>query len=464
MKTITIEEAAKAAEGHLIRRGERDTVSGVVHDSRECGESDLFVGVKGARTDGHRFLPQAVKQGCGSVLISDESALADDMHINAILVEDTVKAMGKLAAWYLDQLDLIRVAVTGSVGKTSTRDLIYYVLNEKFRCGRNLKNYNNEIGLPLSIFQLEEDHRAVVLEIGMSDFGEIDYLAGIVRPHIGVITNIGNSHMETLGSQEGIFQAKMELAAHVPSREEGGTMVFAHDSEFLTRERTAGDYESIFVGSDGHSDYIVTDIEDRGIEGIRFAVEYEGERVIFSVPLPGRHNAVNATLAGAVGHHLGMTPDEIQKGLSRATLTGNRLKVRRKGTLTVIDDTYNASPASMKSALRVLEKSSCVGKRTAILGEMYELGSDEARMHYHVGVFAAGCGIDRIIAVGPLARHIAEGAEAGCMEAFWFADKEDFLKHKEEYIAPDDVVLVKASRGMKMEAIVDALTMEDEKE
>lgn len=458
MKTITIEEAAKASGGQLIRRGERRTVSGVVHDSRECGAEDLFVCVKGTRTDGHRFLSQVVKKGCGSVLISDPAALTDDMTVNAVLVEDTVAAMGKLAAWYLDQLDLIRIAVTGSVGKTSTRDLIWYVLNEKFRCGRNMKNYNNDIGLPLSIFRLEDEDEAVVLEMGMSDFGEIDCLAGIVRPGIGVITNIGTAHMEHLGSREGVFRAKMELAAHVAPREEGGTMVFAEDGEFLTRERTAGNYERIFVGGDGHSDYIVTDIEDRGIEGIRFAVEYEGTRTLFAVPLPGRHNAVNATLAAAVGHHLGMSCEEIQRGLSKAELTGNRLKIRRRDGLTVIDDTYNASPASMKAALRVLEKSACRGRRTAILGDMYELGSDEARMHYHVGVFAAGCGIDRVIGIGPLAKNIADGAQAGCMEAAWFADKEEFLKHKAQYIGPEDVILVKASRGMKMETIVKELT------
>ncbi len=463
MKSITAEEAAKATGGRLIRTCGHPAFTGVVHDSRECGPDDLFVCVKGENMDGHSFLPQVAGKGCRSALISDESVLTDDMDMNVILVDDTVRAMGDLARWYLDELDLIRIAVTGSVGKTSTRDMIYYVLNEKYRCGRNMKNYNNHIGLPLSIFQLDESYGAVVLEMGMSDFGEIEYLSGIVRPTIGVITNIGTAHMEHLGSRDGIFRAKMEITEHLAGREDGGLMVFASDEDYLNRQRTAGNYDRIFVGSDGRSDLIVTDIEDKGIDGIRFVIEHDQVRKEFSVPVPGRHNAVNAALAAAVGGHLGLSPEQIQRGLSRVELTGHRLRVVRGGDLTVIDDTYNASPASMKSALKVLEISPCEGKRTAILGEMYELGESEERLHYDVGVFSAGCRIDRLIGIGPLAEHIVRGAKAGPAETAWFETKEEFLRRRAEYIGRGDLILVKASRGMKMEEIVSALTEGQEK-
>ena len=181
MKPITIDEIIKATGGRCVRRCSEEMITGVWHDSRECGRGDLFVCIKGPNRDGHSFIPQTLEQGCRTYLISDESLLPADADLNAILVDDTVYAMGELAKYYLDQLDLIRVAVTGSVGKTSTRDMIWYVLNEKFKCGRNLKNYNNDVGLPISIFTLDDSYRAVVLEMGMSDFGEIDRLAGSAR-------------------------------------------------------------------------------------------------------------------------------------------------------------------------------------------------------------------------------------------------------------------------------------------
>lgn len=456
MKRMQIKQAAEAAGGRLIRTCEETEITGVWHDSRECGPGDLFVCIKGPNRDGHSFIPQVIEQGCRSLLISDESFLTDDMDVNAILVEDTVRAMGELARVYIESLDIVRVAVTGSVGKTSTRDMIYYVLNEKYRCGRNLKNFNNDIGLPISIFQLDDSYDAAVLEMGMSDFGEIDRLAQIVHPQIGVITNIGVAHMANLGSREGIFRAKMELTRHLLSESEGGTMVFVYDDEFLNRENTAGDYDSIFVGTDGRSDFILSEIEDHGIDGVSFHLEYREKSYQVQIPVPGRHNAFNAAVAAAVGQRLGMTEEQIRSGLEKVQLTGNRLKLLKGEAAgsTVIDDTYNASPDSMKAALKVLQQSSCEGRRIAILGDMYELGEESDRLHFGVGVFARSCGIDEVIAIGPQAKQIAEGAAGGETKTACFATKEAFLKHRAQHIGPGDLVLVKASRGMHMEEIV----------
>lgn len=458
MKRTKADIAAQAIGGRLIRTCEGDGFTGVVHDSRECGPEDLFVCIKGENNDGHRYLESVYVQGCRNVLISDEAALPRNMAVNAILVEDTVKALGQLATWYLAGLDLIRIAVTGSVGKTSTRDMLYYVLNEKYPCVRNKKNYNNHIGLPLSIFQADESHRAIVLEMGMSDFGEIDYLASMVRPHIGVVTNIGVAHMEHLGSREGIFKAKMELARHVLPREEGGTMIFVHDDEFLTRERTAGDYESIFVGDTDEADYRIGEIADQGIGGICFELDKNGNRQDWQVPVAGRHNAYNAAVAIAAGEHLGESAQEIRAGLEKVQLTGSRLRVVRGDGITVIDDTYNASPASMKAALMVLESSSCAGKRIAILGDMFELGEDSEKMHYDVGAFAAGCGIDLLVGVGQGAEAIVRGAREAGAQAVHMTEKKEFNGFAEENIGEGDLVLVKASRGMALEEIVETLT------
>ena len=401
-----------------------------------------------------------MEQGCRTLLISDTSFLTGDMDVNAILVEDTVYAMGELARYYLEQLDLIRVAVTGSVGKTSTRDMIYYVLNEKYRCGRNLKNYNNDVGLPISIFQLDESYEAVVLEMGMSGFGEIDRLAQIVQPQIGVITNIGVAHMEMLGSREGIFRAKMEMTQHLLSEELGGTMVFVYDDEFLNRENTAGDYQRIFVGSDGKSDYILSEIEDQGIDGVQFRLEHQEISRSVHIPVPGRHNAFNGAVAAAVGARLGLTPEQILAGLEKVQLTGSRLRILpgKIEATTVIDDTYNASPDSMKAALKVLQRSRCDGRRVAVLGEMYELGEQSEKLHFAVGVFVRSCGIDQLITIGPLAEHIATGAGGGETQIASFATREDCLKQIGKIIQPGDLILVKASRGMHLEEIVEALT------
>ena len=308
MNKITIEEIIRATEGTLISGQNENFITGVKHDSRECGEGDMFVAIKGENQDGHKYIPQVMGKGCRTVLVSHTDGWYDEVSdiiseeaINIIKVEDTVYALGQLASYYLSTLDVLKVAVTGSVGKTSVRDMIYYALSEKYVCGRNLKNYNNFIGLPISIFQFDDETEAVVLEMGMDKFGEIDRLAGIVKPHIAVITNIGMSHIENLGSRDGIFKAKMEVADHITGYKDSdqGMLIFPCDDEFLTRERTAGDYRQIIIGEDGRSEYIISDVDDFGLEGIQFTLEYREESHKLKLDIPGRHNAVNAALATA---------------------------------------------------------------------------------------------------------------------------------------------------------------------
>lgn len=470
MNKITIEEIVRASEGTLIRGQRENFITGVKHDSRECTEGDMFVAIKGENQDGHKYIPQVVEKGCRTVLVSrtdgwyeeligkmPEGVSEDD--INIIKVEDTVYALGQLAAYYLSTLDVLKIAVTGSVGKTSVRDMIYYALSEKYVCGRNLKNYNNFIGLPISIFQFDDKTEAVVLEMGMDRFGEIDRLAGIVKPHIAVITNIGMSHIENLGSREGIFRAKMEVAEHITGykEREAGALIFPCDDEFLTRERTAGDYKQIIIGEDGRSEYIISDVDDFGLEGIQFNLEYREENHRMKLDIPGRHNAVNAALATAVGEEAGLSVEEIRKGLLKTELTGSRLRKIKTDRLSIIDDTYNANPDSMKSALRVLELSRTEGKKTAILADMLELGEESERQHFGVGLFAGGLKIDTVIAIGERAEKIAEGAAGREPKVAYYKNKEDFLRDIDRFVSVGDIILVKGSRGMKMEQIVERL-------
>ena len=461
MNRISIDNVVKACNGALIQKCEENYITGVKHDSRECGKGDMFVAIKGENQDGHKYIPQVVENGCKTVLVSHEDswpeAIKED--INIIKVDDTVFAMGELAKYYLSTLDVLKIAVTGSVGKTSVRDMIYYVLSEKFVCGRNLKNFNNFIGLPISIFQFDDTTEAVVLEMGMDKFGEIDRLAEIVKPHMAVITNIGVSHIENLGSREGIFKAKMEVANHI-TREEGrnsGKLIFPDDDEFLTKDNISGPYDTISIGEDGRSEYIISDVDDFGLEGIQFNLEHMEEAHKIKLNVPGRHNSINASLAIAVGTEAGVTVEEAQRGLAKTELTGSRLRNIKTDKLVIIDDTYNANPDSMKSAAKVLELSECKGQKIAILGDMYELGEESSRQHYGVGLFARNLRIDKVIAIGEDAKNIAEGATGGNPEVAYFETKEAFLQKISGFVDSGDMILVKGSRGMKMEQIVEKL-------
>ena len=455
MKKTAVEQIAKAAGGELITAGSSSFITGIRHDSREVCPGDMFVAIRGENQDGHKYIPQVIEKGCAAVLLSDAEACPKDADVSIILVDDTVAAMGRIAAWYLDSLGVRRVAVTGSVGKTSTRDMIWYVLSEKYSCGRNLKNFNNNIGLPISIFQFDEHTEAVVLEMGMDAFGEIEYLSSIVKPEVGVITNIGIAHMEKLGSRDGIFQAKMEITKNILPKEEGGTLVFAGDDEYLTKERTAGDYDQIEVGEGNSADLRISGVEDHGIEGINFFVECEEngkkEQRRIELPAAGAHNATNAAIALAVGKKLGVSIAEGAEGLKKVELTGSRLRKIEGRSVRIIDDTYNANPFSMMSAIDVLVRSDA-NRRVAILGDMFELGTDEKELHRKVGQHAAAAGVDELITIGELAENIAEGGGGR-----HFKDKEAFIEVIGEHIRSGDLVLVKASRGMHLEEIVEEL-------
>lgn len=464
MRKTSIEEIVKATGGSLVLKTDENYITGVKHDSRDAGPEDMFAAIIGDNQDGHDYILQAYERGCKTVMASHTGRWLDEMQtrrndINLIIVENTVDAIGRLAAWYIAGLDARRIAVTGSVGKTSTRDMIYYVLSKKYNCGRNLKNFNNNIGLPISIFRFDENTEAAVLEMGMDAFGEIEYLSGIVKPEIGVITNIGIAHMEKLGSREGIFKAKMEITRNIVPKEQGGTLVYAGDSTFLTKERTKGDYKQIEIGCRGEDDraceFVISEVDDFGIEGIKFSLTHNNKKTEVRLPVPGAHNALNGAIALAVGNELGVSIEDGARGLAKAELTGSRLR-KIKGKIngqpvTVIDDTYNANPASMMSALDVLAMSKA-DRKVAVLGDMFELGDETEMLHHRVGEYARELGIDQIIAIGDLAKNISDGALGT-----HFPDKEAFLNVIDDYIRPNDMVLIKASRGMHMEEIVGRL-------
>lgn len=453
MKELTIEQIIEGTKGRLVQGSKRDCVERICINSREAKAGDLFVAIIGDVHDAHKFIPQAYQQGCRSFLISDEdvkNGLRSEKNVNVVFVDDTTSALQALASFYLEILDIKKIAVTGSTGKTSTRDLTWYVCSQKYKCGKNEGNLNNLIGVPLTILSFDTDIQAAVIEMGMDRFGEIDKLAQIVKPDIGMITNIGLAHIEHLGSQEGIFKAKMELVNYFGPE---NTLIISEESPFLTKERTAGSYRLITSGTDRQNDYIISDIDDLGIEGIQFTLEYKGQMERIALAAPGRHNAFNAALAIAAGAELGISMKEAAAGLAEAKLI--RAVFEERNGIGVINDTYNASPDSMKSSIDMLVHSKW-RRKIAILGDMFELGALSEQQHRLVGAYAAEHGVDLVVAVGNDARFIKEGA-SGLAEnkALYFETKEALKRELPNILQSGDLVLVKGSRGMKMEQIVE---------
>lgn len=456
MKEFTLKEIAAATGGRIIRGDENARIKGFSIDSREIEKGMVFFAIIGQNNDGHDYLSQAEQKGCQAAVISDESKAASEGDMALLLVENTTKALQDLAAYYLNLLPLKKkIGVTGSVGKTSTRDLMYYVASARYKTGRNKKNYNNSHGLPLSILEFDEDTEIAVLEMGMDSPGEIGLLADIVRPDIAIITKIAEVNIEMMKNLENIFDAKMEITTYF---DETSTLIVNASCPMLAPERTAGPYRLVTVGTEGNMDYVVKDICDLGDKGIKFTLVRDHKEYKISLPVPGAHNALNAALAIAAGELIGIDPGLAAEGLKRTELTGKRLKIIQKNGFKVIDDTYNACEDSVISALDTLAATSG-NRKVAILGDIIGLAERAEPDHRNVGAHAARNGTDLLIAIGDDARYYAEGAR-GLMDEnniLYFPEKEDFIKVKDSLLKQGDVILVKASRGMEMEKIVNEI-------
>ena len=467
MRPFTVEEIIKAVGGTLVSGEKENIVYRVCTDSRKAEPGDLFFPLKGENNDGHDFLGQVLEAGCRTIVVSDESKIPKQAFASQpgdadiIVVDDTTAALQALASYYLDCLPLKKkIAVTGSVGKTSTRDMLYYAASTSFKTGRNPKNFNNYFGLPLSIMDFEPDTEVAVLEMGMASAGEIETLARIARPDIAVITNIGVSHIENLGSREGILKAKLEVTCCF---DENSVLIINADNDMLTPENVKGPYRVITVGTGENCDYRINDVCDFGDKGIEYTLCHEGKDYRIKLPVPGAHNAINASLAVAAAGLMGISPETALKGFEQAELTEKRLNIKKQGRIKVIDDTYNACPESMKSALNTLMSTDVEegGRRVAVLGDMFELGKESPAAHLEVGRYAVEKKPDLLIAVGKDAEYIAQGAASlGDSHVLRYETREDLEKEVRKIIRPGDTVLVKASRGMEMEKTVKEILKE----
>ena len=452
METITLAQLLEAVDGRLLGDFDRldAPISRVETDSRTIHPGTLFIPLVGDRFDGHAYIDSALEGGAAGCVTAREREryLPGKFYVK---VADTQAALRDLAVWYRNRFDISFIGVTGSVGKTTAKDMLAAVLGVKYRVLKTEGNHNNNVGLPLTLLELNSGHQIAVLEMGMDKFGEIDYLADIVRPDVGVITNIGDAHIERLGSRENIFRAKCELLPHIRP---DGLLVLNGDDALLGTLRGNTPVPAVFCGQGEGCGYRAQVTGGDGVSHIHCRLTTPSMDREVRIPALGEHMIYPALIAAAVGERFGLTPDQIEEGFGQFVPTRMRMNVLRRGSgVTILDDTYNANPQSMRAAISALAGSR--GRRkTAVLGDMLELGPFAPALHSGVGEYLGEAGVDCLVAVGELARHIAEGArKAGVPHVIHCETREDAKAVLSQVLGPDTTVLIKGSRGMKLEEL-----------
>lgn len=455
MEPMSVRELLAATGGTLLGTHENqalDTViTAVETDSRAVDKGALFVALRGEQTDGHRYITSALNNGAEGCLVEDEP----DQYLPGkfyIQVPSTLEAVGHVAKAYKEKFSIPVIGVTGSVGKTTTKDMIAAVLGQKFRVLKTEGNFNNELGLPLTLFRLTPKDEICVLEMGMSALGEIDYLTKIVVPDVAVITNIGDAHIENLGSRENILKAKSEIFNYMTA---DGLAVLSGDDPMLRSLDGKVTPKTVLCGAVGQPPYEASSITQLGARGMECTVKTPSNQFTVTVPALGNHMIYPVLMACAIGEHFGLTGQELQAGIEAFVPTKMRMNVVHKGEVTILDDAYNANPQSMRAALEVLSQSGGQ-RRVAILGDMFELGVLGPELHRGVGEFAGTVGnIDALLAVGDLAWNLYDAAcQSNIPDVIYAEDKEEAKKYLPDLVKPGTVILAKASRGMHFEELV----------
>lgn len=456
MKHMSIQEMAQACGG--IYHGDASLAGreaqGVVIDSRKVQKDYVFVAIKGARVDGHAFIPQVMEKGA---LCAVSEMDLGDVPYPYIQVESCEQALKDLAEHYRRSLNIKVVGITGSVGKTSTKEMIASVLSQKYNVLKTEGNFNNEIGLPLTVFNIREEHEIAVLEMGISHFGDMEPLARIARPDICVITNIGYAHLENMGSRDGILKEKTSMTDFM---DPDGSIILNGDDDKLRGYSPQNGIAPVFFGLDQTCPFHAESVQNRGLNGTDAEFVTPSSRFHAHISIPGDHMVYNALAGTAVGYALGMTDEEISRGIEALPPIAGRNNLIETGRYTIIDDCYNANPASMRASLDVL---SCADTRkVAIMGDMFELGPTEKEMHYETGKYAVNKGIDVVICIGELSAETARGAEEAISsekhaEVHHYNTKDEFFAEKDSVLKEGDTILVKASHGMEFPEIVTIL-------
>ncbi len=474
---LTVGDIVNACEGSAYVKKDKydECVTSAVIDSRLVTDKGVFIASVGEKTDSHKYIGEVFSKGVSLVItektpdeVYEAYGIKQQEWGDYILVKNTFAALRKIAKAYREKLSLPIIGITGSVGKTSTKEFIFNVLSAKYNCLKTEGNFNNEIGVPLTLLRISNEHEAAVVEMGISDFGEMHRLSEMVKPDIAVITNIGQCHLENLKTRDGILQAKTEIFDFMNS--DSKVVLNGDDDKLITVDetKTPGNRKPIFFSnSQTQADVYATDIASKGLLGSEITMKLFGHSVKVNVPLPGEHMVKNALCAATVAGLMGLNNEEIAEGMSKAATISGRNNIIKCENYTIIDDAYNASPASMKSSIDLLKMAE--GFKVAVLGDMFELGENSVALHKEVGRYAAKAGLNRIIFVGKNAKDMYEEAVLTYENLESFTECEliycgtlkeltdNWYSAEEEYLPKGSTCLIKASHGMNFKELVEFL-------
>lgn len=450
MLELNLQEIVKATKGALLKEADVKEIKAVSTDTRKIEEGTMFIALKGENFNGNNYVLDAFNKGAKIAIVDevkcDLNELKEDVAL--IKVQNTGRALMDLAKFYREKLGLKVVGITGSAGKTSTKDLVAAVLSDKYKVFKTKGNFNNEIGLPLMILELDSTYDVAILEMGMRGLGQIKELAEIASPDLGIITNIGISHIEILKTRENILKAKMEIATFF---DKNNTLVVCGNDDFLGALPEA-QYKIVKTGVGENFEIGAKNIALEELSS-KFTV-YDGEKEEeFSLDMPGEHNISNLMLGIAIAKELGVSFEEMKRGLKNIEATSMRLELIKKDGFSILNDCYNSSPVAVKSAIDVMKN--IEGKRRiAVLGTMRELGHKSEEAHREIGKYAKENGIEKVLCFGNFSKNIKEGYGEGCTV---YENKEELIKDLLNIICEGDIILVKASRSLKFEEITKAL-------
>lgn len=446
MKKFTLEEVAVSCGGKFVGSDSDKNIeiTSVERDSRQIKDGSLFLAIKGERVDGHNYINRCFDSGAVCAICERPPQNPSKPYI---LVDSTLEAVKKIAKAYRGKFDIPVVGVSGSVGKTSTKEMLYAVLSQKYKTHKTQGNLNNELGVPLTLLSMPEDAQAAVIEMGISDFGEMTRLSEMVQPTICVLTIIGCCHLENLGDRDGVLRAKTEMFKNAAKNAE---YILNGDDDKLYSVTEVNGKKPIYFGFAAGNDYFAENIENNGEGGISCTLCFDNTRLDVTIPAIGSYMVSNALAAVAAGKILGLSDEQLIKGVESYKTVGSRANMINTGKIKIIDDCYNANPTSVKASIDTLVNFS--GRKVAILGDMKELGADELMLHNETGKYAKEKGVDLVIAAGSLAAELAKGADGE-----WFEAVEQVNSAIPALINEGDTVLVKASHSMHFEEIVDFL-------
>ena len=448
MKGINVKQAAAIVCGKLSGSGDSDhELTGLVIDSRNVRPGFAFAALTGERVDGHDYVNKAFELGASCCIVERDIPCASGC---LIVVDSTAKAMARLAEAYRKMLSIPVIGITGSVGKTTAKEMISAVLSQRFRVLKTDKNFNNELGVPLTIFRIEPEHEAAVVEMGISDFGEMSRLAQMVRPTDAVYTLIGNAHLDRLHDRPGVFKAKTEMLEYMP---DDGTVFLNADDDLLSS--CVCRQNKVFYGLGGNADVRAENIKYESAVKQTCDIVSGERRIHVSIPAYGRHMVYAALEGAAVGIKFGLTDDEIMRGIASYETVGRRANVIDTGYITIIDDCYNANPDSVKCAIDSMADGS--GRRVCVLGDMLEMGTARAERHADIGRYAVNKGVELMLCVGEMSENTARAAEG--IPSLHFDSNASLIAALPELIKKGDTVLVKASHSMKLEEVSEALKL-----